>query len=94
MGTEHDTFIAGLSFGAVIGTGPLLSPRFCGMLLVVVLLWMVYVCLDGGLAGIEAAALAVIRQFAAHGRMTLGLVVGAVLSFTGVRSLLGKGERD
>lgn len=91
MGTELDPFIAGFSFGAVIGMGPLLTPRVCGVLLVLVLLWMVYLCLQGGLSSVEAAALSVIREIAEHARLTLGLGVGAVLSFSTLRHLTGKG---
>ena len=91
MDPELDPFIAGISFGAVIGTGPLLTPRLCVTLLVSILLWMVYLCLRGGLSGVEAAALSVIREIAEHPRMALGLVVGAVLSFSALRHLLGKG---
>jgi hypothetical protein len=90
MVTELDPFIAGLSFGAVIGTGPLLTPRFCGLLLVLVLLWMVFLCWQGGLSGVEAAALSVIQEIAEHARLALGLGVGAVLSFSTLRHLTGK----
>jgi hypothetical protein len=90
MGTELDPFIAGFSFGAVIGTGPLLTPRLCGVLLVLILLWMVYLCLQGGLSGVEAAALSVNREIAEHPRLALGLGIGAVLSFSTLRHLTGK----
>lgn len=90
MDTELDPFIGGFSFGAVIGTGPLVTPRLCALLLVLILLWMVYLSLHGGLSGLEAAALSVNREIAEHPRMALGLGVGAVLSFSTLRHLTGK----
>jgi len=91
MGPELDPFIAGIPFGAVIGVGPLLMPRLCATLLFFILLWMVYLFLRGGLSGVEAAAISVIREIAEHRGLALGLGVGAVLSFSTLRHLLGKG---
>jgi uncharacterized membrane protein len=90
VGTEFDPFIAGFSFGTLIGTGPLLTPKLSGSVLVLVLLWMAYLCLSGGLSGLEAAALALLHQVAEHARMAFGLGVGAVISFTVLRELLKK----
>lgn len=88
MGTDIDPFIAGLSFGALIGAGPLMAPRFCTGVLILFFVWVVYLLLHGGMSAVEAAALSVLREVAEHRRFALGLGGGALSSFFALRPLL------